>query len=569
MNSEYEKLIDVARGLEEADLLIKNAKIINVFTSDIELGDVAVCNGVIAGIGKYDKAKVIVDAEGDYLAPALINGHVHIESSMLDIKQYAKAVVPRGILGIVTDLHEISNVCGVGAIEYIANEANDLPLDVNILAPSCVPATHLETSGALITSKEIEEIISKGLVKGLGEMMNFPGVLFKDEEVKRKIQDAKGMIIDGHAPGLSGKDLNAYIAAGIMSDHESVKIDEAEEKLRRSMHIMIREGSSEKNLEELLPLAVKHTDRCMFVTDDRSCSDIYKNGDMDGVIQKAIKLGLPPVQAIRLATINPAKYFEMKGLGAIAPGYRANFIRISDIREFAVKEVYYKGKLAAKDGKAFFDVKSSVSSQELQRSVNIKPFSSDALKVKPKNKNIPIIELVPGQIITKKIYNNAKIAGGFAVSDTERDILKLAVFERHIASGNIGLGFVKGFGIKEGAIASSIAHDSHNIITVGTNDEDMISCIEKIKEMGGGLAVSKGGKVISSLPLPIGGLMSDEPLEKLVKSFDDIQRAALSLGNLPKEPFAALSFLALPVIPEIKLTDKGLVDVGAFDFIDW
>lgn len=570
MKDNYERLIDTARGIEEADVVIKNAQIINVFTSEIEQGDIAICGGKIAGIGSYEKAKEVIDANGDFFAPALINGHVHIESSMLNIKQYARAVVARGVLGIVTDLHEITNVCGVKAIEFIAKEAKNLPLQVNIMMPSCVPATHLETSGANVSAEDIKEAIGKGLVMGLGEMMNFPGVLFKDAEVKAKIENAKGMPIDGHAPSLSGKDLNAYISAGVMSDHESVKLDEAEEKLKRGMYIMIREGSSEKNLEELLPLVKRYnSNRCMFVTDDRNCSDIYKDGDMDAVIRKAVKLGISPIASIKMATINPAEYFGLEGYGAIAPGYYANLIRLSDLESFTIKEVYHNGKMAARDGKALFEVNDKQASKDMRNSIFVKPFSEWDIQVKPKSKDMPVIELVRGQIVTKKVYESAKIEDGYAVADISRDIIKLAVFERHISSGQIGICFVKGFGINKGAIASSVAHDSHNIIAAGANDADIMLCVEKIKEMGGGLAVTKGGEVLSSLALPICGLMSDKPLEKLVKLFDEVQESAKTLGNLPDEPFAMLSFLALPVIPEIKLTDKGLVDVNTFDFIDW
>ncbi len=567
MSSQLSDLIAVARGEKAADLVLSNAAVINVFSGEVEKSNVAIHGGKIAGIGDYRQAEEVLDLGGSYLAPGLINGHTHIESSMLDIGQYARAVVARGTLAVVTDLHELSNVCGMAAIDYILGASRELPMDLFLMAPSCVPATHLETSGACMGAAEIKEVLGRQKVIGLGEMMNFPGVINAFEDVTGKIDMADGRLIDGHAPGLGGRDLNAYIAAGIYSDHESVTLEEADEKLKRGMHIMIREGSSEKNLEALLPLVTDKTyKRCLFVVDDRSCADLLRDGDIDAVVRKAIKLGLEPVRAIQMATINAAEYFGLKGLGAIAPGYDASLIVVDNMAGFNISKAFYKGKLVAEDGKALFNAPEYKGEKPLH-TVNIKPFSIDGLKLKAKGGSLPVIGVVPGQIVTQKLEEEVKVVDGAVVADTERDLLKLVVVERHKASGNIGIGLVKGFGLKRGALASSVAHDSHNIIAVGTNDEDIFAAIKHISKMQGGLVVVAGGKVQADLPLPIGGLLSDQPLEGVVTQLEKLKTQAAELGSKLQSPFATLSFMALPVIPELRLTDLGLVDVGRFEII--
>ncbi len=562
-----EKLISVARGEVPADLLLTNARIVNTFTSEIEKGNVAICQGYIAGIGDYHRAKHTIDLEGKYLAPGLINGHIHIESSFLSIAEYTRAVVPRGTSAIVTDLHEIANVAGLRGISYLMDCARGLPLDCYFMAPSCVPATHLETSGAQLGAEELKIALRWKNVIGLGELMNFPGVLMRDEEVLKKIRLAKGKVIDGHAPRVSGKDLNAYLAAWPSSDHESTAIEEGREKLRRGMYLMIREGSSEKNLDELLPLVTDKTyKRCLFVTDDRTCADLLRECDIDAVVRKAIVRGLDPIRAIQMATINTAEHFRLRQVGAIAPGYVANLIVVSDLAKLSVDMVFHKGKLAARKGVALFSASRRTDS-EITHSVNIKPFGIDALKIPASRKNLPIIGIVPGQIITKSIKLEANVKDGFWVPDLERDILKLVVVERHKATGNIGLAFVKGFGLKNGALGSSIAHDSHNIVAVGTNDEDIFAAVKEIERLQGGLVAAAGGKIEGSLALPIAGLLSEEPLEAVVSELDGLQKAAADLGCVLPSPFATLSFMALPVIPELRLTDKGLVDVVAFKLL--
>ena len=555
------ELISVAGGHRPADLLLKNARIINTFVGEIEQGDVVICGDTIAGVGDYDEANEIIDLQGTFLAPGLINGHTHIESSMLHPARYAQAVVPRGTLAVVTDLHEIANVCGSRGVRFVTDLARRLPLDMLFMAPSCVPATQLETSGAKISSREVKRILGHPRIIGLGEMMDFPGVIKGDEEVLKKIAASKGKVIDGHAPGLAGKELNAYLSAGILSDHESTTLEEGKEKLRRGMYLMIREGSSEKNLDTLLPLVTDNTyKRCFFVVDDRSCSDLLKEGDIDAVVRKAIGLGLDPVRAIQMATINPAEYFRLYDRGAIAPGYMANFITITDLSKLEIDAVFYRGKPVAKQGRPLF-LPPSVA-LELRDTVRMKSPTAKSLRIAPTDETYPIIEIVPGQIVTKKAVEKVKIVDGTVVSDVDRDVLKLVVVERHRSSGNVGLGMVRGFGLKKGALASSVAHDSHNIIAVGTNDFDILKAIEEIKTLQGGLVVCANLEVLASLPLPIAGLLSPEPLNVVASQYEKVEQAAANLGNLPPSPFSILSFLALPVIPELRLTDLGLVDVN-------
>ncbi len=565
------RLIAVAKGDMPADLVLRNGLVINTFTREIEQADAAIYGGKIAGIGSYDKAKEIIDLHGAFLAPGLINGHTHLESSMLHPARYAQAVVPRGTLAAVTDLHEIANVCGVEGVRFFMNWAQRLPLDMIFMAPSCVPATHLETSGARIGFEEIRKLLAHHNVKGLGEMMNFPGVIGGDPGVLKKISASKNRVIDGHAPGLTGKELNAYLSAGIGSEHEATTIDEGREKLRRGMHLMIREGSSEKNLDALLPLVTDSTyKRCFFVVDDRSCSDLLREGDIDAVVRRAIEKGLEPVRAIQMATINTAEYFRLHDRGAIAPGYRADLITITDLPRLEIDMVFHKGKLVARRGKPLFSVPRVA--PELTDTVRVKPLSVESLSLRSRQgdegeRKHPVIQIVPAQITTRKSVEAMRVVDGLVTPDVKRDILKLVVVERHNATGNIGLGLVRGFGLKKGALASSVAHDSHNIIAVGTDDSDILKAIEEIDRLQGGLVVCAGGQVLASLPLPIAGLLSPEPLDVVVSQHDEVEKAAAGLGKVPPAPFAILSFLALPVIPELRLTDLGLVDVVEFKLV--
>lgn len=561
------EMVAIGRGDGVPDLLLANARVVNVFNGDIEYANVAIHEGRIAGVGDYKKGRTVVDLKGDYLAPGLIDGHTHIESSMLHPLRYAEAVVPRGTSAVITDLHEITNVCGIGGIKFVDHWANELPLDMFFMLPSCVPATHLETSGAEISAVQIARLKRMHRVIGLGEMMNFPGVVGGSADVLAKISAMSSRVIDGHAPGVSGNELSAYVGAGIRSDHECTKLSEASEKLRRGMYIMIREGSSEKNLQELLPLVTDKTyKRCMFVVDDRSCSDLLSEGDIDAVVRKAIKLGLDPVRAIQLATINTAEYFRLHDRGAVAPGYVANLITLSSLERLEIRKVFHYGQLVAEGGALVIPMP-AVMAVELTGTVKVKRLTEDALQLRAINEYYPVIQIVPGQIVTKKRVVKVAIENGIAQPDVFKDVLKLVVVERHKATGNVGVALVKSFGLKHGAIASSVAHDSHNIVAVGVTDDDILAAVKEIQRMEGGLAVCSQGKVMASLPLPIAGLLSPEPLKQVVKKFNQVEKAAAGLGTLPPSPFALLSFMALPVIPELKLTDKGLVDVAAFRII--
>ena len=567
MNLNNNLLISVAKGEYPADLVLANARVVNVFTGEVESGNVAIYGGRVAGVGDYGQAKEVLDLGGKFVAPGFIDGHTHLESSMLDVAQYARAVVPRGTLAVVTDLHEIANVCGLEGMRYVLVCARRLPLELFLMAPSCVPATHFETSGASLDAEALRQVLRWRGCIGLGEVMNFPGVIGGDESVLSKIDLARGKVVDGHAPGVSGRNLNAYIAAGIYSDHESVALEEAKEKLRQGMFIMIREGSSEKNLDTLLPLVTDKTyKRCMFVVDDRSCVDLLGDGDIDAVVRKAIARGLDPVRAIQLATINTAEYFRLDKLGAVAPGYFANLIVLDNLSNLQVDMVFHKGCLVARGGEPLFSV-SKTGGRRLTDTVKIKPFNIDALKLRVSSDSQLVIEIVPGQIITRKRVEKVKVVDGLITPDVDRDILKLVVVERHHATGNIGLGLVTGFGLKEGALASSIAHDSHNVVAVGTNDDDIFTAIKEIEQLRGGLVAVAGGKVVASLALPVAGLLSDEPLDVVVDKLKKLEQVTAGMGTKLYSPFSTLSFLALPVIPELRLTDLGLVDVSEFRLV--
>ncbi|MFA7186545.1 MAG: adenine deaminase [Dehalococcoides mccartyi] len=567
MQTNLSQLIKVARGETEADLVLLNARVINVFNAEIEQANVAVFDGKIAGVGDYRHGKEVIDLKGAYLLPGLINGHTHVESSMLDIAQYARAVVSHGTLALITDLHEISNVCGKEGIDYVLDASADLPLSIFLQVPSCVPATHLETAGAEINSQDVADLLRLPNVTGLGEMMNFPGVLFGVPSVLDKIIAAAGKVLDGHAPGLSGKDLNAYISAGIHSDHECIHLAEAKEKLARGMYIMIREGSSEKNLAELLPLVTDKTyKRCLFVVDDRSCADLKSDGDIDAVVRKAIRLGLDPVRAIQLASINTAEYFHLQGHGAIAPGYLANMIVCQNLEQLDIDMVFHKGKLVAEKGQALFKPQSRIP-KSLLNSIHIRPFDTKDLILKTIQPQIPVIEVIPGQIVTRRLDLKIPAENGVIKANTELDLLKIVVMERHHQSGNMGHGLIRGFGLKKGAIASSVAHDSHNVVAVGTNDADLYTAIKELERINGGIALAVDGQVTASVSLPVAGLLSTKPLEEVVTELEEINNQVAKLGCKLSAPFATLSFMALPVIPELRLTDLGLVDVKTFKLI--
>ena len=558
------RLVAVASGRAPADLLLVNARVVNTLNGRIEGCNVAICDGQVAGLGDYLEGNATIDLENRYLVPGLIDGHIHIESSMLLPGEYVRAVAPRGVLAAVTDLHEIANVGGLGAVRTVMDWCAGLPFELFFMVPSCVPASHLETSGATITADDIKRAKRWKRVVGLGEMMNFPGVINAGKDVLGKMALFRGGVIDGHAPGVSGKALNAYVVSGAGSDHECTTLEEAREKLSRGMHIMIREGSSEKNLEALLPVVDDSTyGRCFFVVDDRSCVDLLADGDVDAVVRKAIASGLDPVRSIQMATVNTARYFGLRGLGAIAPGYDASFFVVDDLTTLKADMVFHCGLLIARSGEMITKLP-HYKTNELSDSVKVKRLHPESLRIRTSRPSFPVIEVIPGQIVTAKRLEKVDTVDGFVVTDVGRDRRKLAVVERHRRTGNVGVGLVEGFGLRRGALASSVAHDSHNIIVVGCSDEDIMEAIKEVERLHGGLVVCDGGKVVASMALPIAGLISDKPLRFVAQEFSKVDRAAHELGARLPAPFATLSFLALPVIPELKLTDLGLVDVAEF-----
>jgi len=559
--------IRIASGEGVADLLIKNGRVVDVFSGQIEKKDVAIFGGVIVGFGNY-RARETIDVKGDFLCPGLIDGHVHIESSMLTVPEFARAVLPNGTTSVVIDPHEIANVLGEEGIRFMAESARGIPLNVFVMLPSCVPATHMETSGAVLKANDLKSLFKEPWAIGLAEMMNFPGVIFRDPEVLKKIEMARGKRMDGHAPMLSGKGLYAYLTAGIRSDHECTTSKEAKEKLNNGMWIMVREGTTARNLRDLIPLVTpKNSRRFLFVTDDRHPKELIDEGHIDSMVRQAIRWGLDPIPAIQMATLNSAEYFRLDDLGAIAPGYRADIVTFDHLGRFQIKKVFKDGKLVAENGRALFPPLRKVKGQGVKGSVRIKPLKKDVLLLRSDQSLAKIIQLIPGQIVTKKITKKILLKGGVAYPNIKEDVLKIAVVERHKGTGNVGIGFVQGFGLKKGAIGSSVAHDSHNLVIVGTNDQDMIKAVEIIQTMKGGLTVVLNGKVLASLPLPIAGLMSDASTDQVNLRLEALHRAAKSLGCKIPDPFMALSFLSLPVIPELKITDKGLVDVNQFKFV--
>ncbi|MGI8964801.1 MAG: adenine deaminase, partial [Limisphaerales bacterium] len=497
---------------------------------------------------------------GAFLAPSLIDGHFHVESAMLTIPQLVRALTPHGTGALVIDPHEYANVLGLDGVRYVLESSKNLSIDFFIMLSSCVPATPLETAGARITANDLADLINENRVAGIAELMNYPGVFLGHETELAKIKAGKGKAIDGHAPGLRGKNLNAYALAGIRSDHESTELEEAREKLRLGLHLLIREGSTERNLEEIISLVTpENSFNCSFATDDKVAGDLVSEGHIDHCIRKSIILGLAPMTAIQIGTINTARHYRLKNLGAIAPRFWADFIVIEDLETFQIKQTYKKGILVAENGKYLGHVPAEI--LQPPSTMNLKYFSANDLDVAARHaKKIKVIEIVPQQIITKAITQIPKVEEEKIVSDIERDILKLVVMERHHATGNIGLGFVRGFKLKRGALGSTIAHDAHNLIVVGATDRDILATIQALEKMGGGQLVVADGKVEAALPLPIAGLVSNQPLEKVIADAEILNAATKKLGCELAFPFMTLSFLSLSPIPELKLTDQGLVD---------
>ncbi len=570
MHKQIKSLIAVAAGRVKARLVFKNSMIVNVFTGEILKADVALHDGYIAGVGTYEGEEEI-GMEGKYLCPGFIDAHLHLESALVTPGEFARGVVPRGTTGVIADPHEIANVKGLDGIEYLLAETEDLPLDVYMMLPSCVPATPFENSGSSLGAEDLAKLSGHPRVLGLGELMDFESVVAAGEAVVAKIAlcRAAGKLIDGHAPGLSGKRLNAYLAAGVRTDHESVTPAEAVEKLRLGLHILLREGSAAKNLADLLPaLNVTSRNRCMFCTDDRHPEDILNAGHIDNNIRVAIKNGLDPVTAIQMATINVANCYKLERVGGIAPGYLADVLVLDDLASVQVARVYKKGRLVAKKGKALFEAVSP-DDHKMRDSIHIKELSGNSFVLNIGDNPVRIMGLVPHSLLTKTIISRVKKRNGRYYSGEGEALLKIAVIERHRATGNTGLGLVAGLGLKWGAIASSVAHDSHNIVVVGDNDGDMQSAVEKLQALGGGVVLASRGKAVKYVSLPLAGLMSDRPLAEVQKALAELLAASRALGvHSHFDPFMTLSFLALPVIPELKITDKGLFDVQQFKHVD-
>ena len=564
-------IINVARGLEKADLVIKNANIVNVLSEEIHKGDIAICDGVIAGISENYSGEKEIDINGAYVTPSFIDGHVHLESTMMLPKEFVKTVLPAGTTTVIIDPHEISNVLGLHGISFMHEAVKDLPMNVYTMLPSCVPATPFETSGFDLNSYDLSLLIDKPWVLGIAEMMNFPGVLNHDKNVMAKLELAKsrGKRIDGHAPYLSGKDLCGYIASGVKSDHECTTPEEAIEKLRLGVYVMIREGTAAKDLDALIPvLKTSNTRKCIFVTDDRHPADLKEH--INGMVRRVVEAGVDQIKAVQVASLNTAEYFGLKDLGAIAPGYKADLLVLPDLKTFKPDIVLKDGQVVAQDGKLAVEIPEN-DAIATRNSVNVRWITMDDFKIQTEGdgvKKVRGLEVIPHQLITKSVMSDVQVVDGNAVSNVETDTLKICVIERHRATGNIGKGFVKGFNLKCGAIASTVAHDSHNMIVIGTNDFDMYTAAVALIKCQGGKVVVKDGEIISQLPLPIAGLMSDKEFDFVVEKCDELNKAAHSIGCKLEDPFMTMGFLSLPVIPELKITDKGVFDTNKFDFVD-
>ena len=556
-------LLRVARGDAPADLLLRRGRVVNVFTGEVEEIDVAVAGSHIAGLGPgYDAAET-VDLDGKYLIPGLIDAHVHLESSLATPREFARAVVPHGTTTVISDPHEIANVHGMEGIQYMLEASEGLPLSVFVMASSCVPATSMGTAGATLDAETLGDLLHHPRVLGLAEVMNFPGVIFEDPQVMAKLGVFKGRVVDGHAPGVRGKELNAYIAGGPHSDHESTSPAEALEKMRRGMTVFFREATNARNLLDLLPvLTPENRRRVCFCTDDRQPQDLLDLGGIDAMMRLAIKEGVPPIEAIRLATLNPAEHFRLLDRGAIAPGRRADFVILEKLEEVAIAEVYSGGVPVARAGVPL-PWRLPIPPSPPPPSMAIDWEAMD-LRIVAREGTVRVIEAIPNQIVTGSLELAPSVAHGHVVSDPSRDLLKIVVMERHRGSGRVGLGLVTGVGLERGAIAGTVAHDHHNLLAIGVDDESIHTAATKVAEMGGGLVVAEGQGVLEALPLPVGGLMSTEPIETLREVLDRLLEAARTLGSPLHDPFMAMSFLALEVIPALKITDQGLVDVDRF-----
>ena len=560
------RTLAVARGDEPADLLLRNASLVNVLSGEIHPADIALAGPLIAGVGEGYKARREIDLGGRYVCPGFLDAHVHIESSMVPPAEFARAVVPRGVTTVITDPHEIANVLGLEGVRFMLGDAAGSPLDVRVNAPSCVPATHLETSGARLEAADLATLLSEPKVIGLAEVMNFPGVIQGDPEVISKLCAFHGRVVDGHCPGLSGHRLSAYAAAGISSDHECVTVEEAREKLRVGLAIFLREASNARNLRDLLPLANPFNERRLCLcTDDRHPIDLLGEGSIDHLVRIAIAEGTDPVIAIRMATLNTAEHYRLKDRGAVAPGRRADLVVFSDLSAPRAEQVFVSGEPVAEKG-AMLDKRKHRRYEHVPRTVRIDPERLD-FSIRAVGSQARVIGVIPDQLITHHLTREVPVRDGWAQADPERDLLKMAVIERHHGTGNIGLGFVQGVGLMRGAIASTVAHDHHNLVVIGADDVSMRTAALAVANAGGGLAVAEGEREVNLLPLPIAGLMSEWEIDMVRDRLQRLLNDAHRLGARLRDPFMAMSFLALEVIPALKLTDQGLVDVEQFEVV--
>lgn len=569
---QLKKLIDVAAGRIPADLVIKNAKIVDVYSSKILEGDIAISDNLIAGIGNYQGRKEI-DVNGKYVTPGFIDGHIHIESSYLSPEELGKLLVPHGGTCIIADPHEIVNVCGIKGLDYMMEAAKNTVLDIKYMVPSCVPCTPFENAGAIIDADKMKEPITRENVLGLGEFMNFPGVISGDSDVLDKIMVAKenGKIIDGHSPSIYEKNLNAYVSVGIRNDHECATVEEMHDRISRGVYVLLRQGSACHDLRNLLKGVTKENSRrCVLCSDDRQPKTILELGHLDNHLQICVEEGIDPITAVQMATLNAAECFGLKDRGAIAPGLRADLVVMEDLKDFKITNVFIQGEEVAKNGKYLPEIQ-KYDTSSVRGSMYVKDFSIEKLKLNLKTNKVHIIDILPGGVVTKKSIDTVELdENGEFIFNPEKDIVKVAVVERHKNTGNVAVGFLRGYGIKEGAVALSVAHDSHNLIVVGTSNEDMAFAIEKLIEQEGGVVLVKNGEVIENMPMPIAGLMSDKDGEWVDKKLTSLHNKAFEeLGiHHGVEPVMTLCFMSLVVIPEIKITDKGLFDIMKFDFIN-
>ncbi|MGZ8700919.1 MAG: adenine deaminase [Gaiellaceae bacterium] len=560
MPSDLSRRLAVARGYEPADVVVRGGRVLSVFTREWLDNDIAIADGWIAGLGEYE-GREVVDASGRYVVPGFLDAHMHLESTKLLPDEFARLVLPLGTTAVVLDPHELANVLGTDGVHWLLDECEGLPLDYYFMASSCIPASEFESPRRPLLSGDLESLLRRRRVLGLAEMMNFPGVINGDASELEKLRLANGVQVDGHAPGLLGKELNAYVAAGIRSDHEAMTVEEGRERLRRGMWLLIREASMARNLHALLPLVEEFgTNRIAFCTDDRDPEDIAENGHINGMVREAVAAGVAPEDAVVLATINPATWHRLWHLGAIAPGYQADLLLLPDLERF-------EPELTLKAGRPVEEIPEPDVPEWVKHSVRNRPVTAADFEIAWDGGNARAIGLVPDQVVTESGEVEPTTVSGFAVADAGNDLAKIAVIERHLGTGRIGHGFVRGSGLQRGALASTVAHDAHNIVVVGMDDDDMTRAVERLGELGGGIVVVDGGEVKAELPLPVAGLLADAPLAEVIEKSLACNDAARKVGWSGATPFLTLSFLALSVIPSLKITDRGLVDVDRFQIV--